>query len=59
MFKQIIMCLLFHLLYLNLTFQQAVSEEAVSAFTSIVGSQNVSTAEAVREQHGRDESWHK
>ncbi|XP_072013138.1 probable D-lactate dehydrogenase, mitochondrial isoform X3 [Amphiura filiformis] len=39
--------------------QQAVSEEAVSAFTSIVGSQNVSTAMAVREQHGRDESWHK
>ncbi|KAL5021434.1 hypothetical protein ScPMuIL_000589 [Solemya velum] len=39
--------------------QVNVPDGVVSALVGIVGKSNVSTAEAVREQHGHDESYHK
>ena len=38
--------------------QAAVSTQLIDAFSSVVGDKNVSTAEIIREQHGRDESYH-
>ena len=36
----------------------AVSEKIVSDLSAIVGAENLSTSEHVREQHGKDESYH-
>ena len=38
--------------------QAKVTPEFVSSLKSIVGDKNVSTADAIREQHGHDESHH-
>ena len=36
-----------------------VPDRLVTALGDIVGSKNVSTAMAIREQHGKDESYHR
>lgn len=53
----------YHLsLFVNNSFIQAksvrVTNDFVGTLKSIVGDTNVSTADAVREQHGHDESHH-
>lgn len=35
-----------------------VSERVLQALRSILGKENVSTSQSVREQHGKDESYH-
>ncbi len=35
-----------------------VSERVLQALQAVLGEENVSTSESVREQHGRDESYH-
>lgn len=42
-----------------MTQMSPVATELMSTFESILGEKNVSSALAVREQHGRDESYHK
>lgn len=37
---------------------QSVTESVQKALTSIVGEENFSSSTAVREQHGKDESYH-
>ncbi|XP_061577200.1 probable D-lactate dehydrogenase, mitochondrial [Cololabis saira] len=41
------------------TAKRAVADRVLSAFRSICGEESVSLSEAVREQHGRDESVHR
>ena len=36
----------------------AVTEDITKALSDIVGSENISTSLSVREQHGKDESYH-
>ncbi|XP_070574224.1 probable D-lactate dehydrogenase, mitochondrial isoform X2 [Ptychodera flava] len=37
----------------------SVGGDIIESFRSLIGKENVSTALAVREHHGKDESWHK
>ena len=45
------------LIYLQ-TRQEKVTSNFIDTLKTIVGNKNVSTADAIREQHGHDESHH-
>ena len=49
---------LLYLLFLQVAQSVKVTPSFVDELRNIVGKSNVSTAEAVREQHGHDESYH-
>lgn len=45
--------------FIYVSAQSGVGDSALSAFRSICGEDGVSLGEAVREQHGKDESVHR